>query len=78
MHPLGSNLTEMSDDDLQKKYGELQKRYMQAYRFGPMGVIPQIQMLMQDYQSEIQVRNQRQFEEIQKNSKGPRGIIDIS
>ena len=46
MHPLGSNLTDMSDDDLQKKYGELQKRYMQAYRFGPMGVIPQIQMLM--------------------------------
>jgi hypothetical protein len=78
MHPLGSNLTDMSDDDLQKKYGELQKRYMQAYRFGPMGVIPQIQMLMQDYQSEIQVRNQRQMDEIQKNSKGPRGIIDIS
>jgi hypothetical protein len=78
MHPLGSNLTEMSDDDLQKKYGELQKRYMQAYRFGPVGVIPQLQMLMQDYQFEIQVRNQRQVDEIQKNSKGPKGIIDIS
>ena len=78
MHPLGSNLTELSDADLQKKYGELQKRYMQAYRFGPQSIIPQIQMLMQDYQYEIQIRNQRNMDELMKNTKGPKGIIDIS
>ena len=78
MHPLTPNLKELSDDELQKKYGELQKRYMQAFRFGPGSVIPQLQWLMQDYQYELQLRYQKQAEELQKNSKGPKGIIDIS
>jgi hypothetical protein len=78
MHPLGINLTELTDDELHKKYGELQKRYNQAFRFGPHSIIPQIQMLMQDYQFEIQQRNQRQIEELNKNTNGPKGIIDIS
>lgn len=78
MHPLGPNLTDLSDDDLHKKYGELQKRFGQAYRFGPQSIIPQLQMLMQDYQFEINVRNQKQIEEMNKNSKSPKGIIDIS
>jgi len=76
MHPLVSDL---SDDELHSKYGELQKRFGQAYRFGPQGIIPQLQMLMQDYQYEIGIRNQKQMEELNKNSgKGPKGIIDIS
>jgi hypothetical protein len=78
MHPLGSNLSDLSDDELHKKFGELQKRFGQAYRFGPQSIIPQIQMLMQDYQYEINLRNQRQLDELNKNSKGPKGIIDIS
>lgn len=78
MHPLGTDLTALSDDELHKKYGELQKRFGQAYRFGPQSIIPQIQMLMQDYQYEIGMRNKRQIEEMDKNSKGPKGIIDIS
>jgi hypothetical protein len=79
MHPLGSNLSDLSDDELHSKYGELQKRFGQAYRFGPQGIIPQLQMLMQDYQYEIGIRNQKQMEELNKNSgKGPKGIIDIS
>jgi hypothetical protein len=79
MHPLGTDLSSLSDDELHKKYGELQKRFGQAYRFGPQSIIPQIQMLMQDYQHEISIRNQRQLEELNKNTgKGPKGIIDIS
>jgi hypothetical protein len=78
MHPLGSNLSDLSDDELHKKFGELQKRFGQAYRFGPQSIIPQIQMLMQDYQYEINLRNQKQLDELNKNSKGPKGIIDIS
>jgi hypothetical protein len=78
MHPLGSDLSNLSDDELHKKYGELQKRFGQAYRFGPQSIIPQIQMLMQDYQYEINLRNQKQLDELNKNSKGPKGIIDIS
>jgi hypothetical protein len=79
MHPLGPDLTGLTDDELHKKYGELQKRFGQAYRFGPQSIIPQLQMLMQDYQSEISMRNQKQMEELSKNTgKGPKGIIDIS
>jgi hypothetical protein len=78
MHPLGPDLTGLSDDELHTKYSELQKRFGQAYRFGPQSIIPQLQMLMQDYQMEISLRNQKQLEELNKNSKGPKGIIDIS
>lgn len=81
MHPLGSDLTKLTDDELHKKMGELQKRYTQAYRFGPQSLIPQIQMVMEDYQNEIQTRNRRQMEELLKrsdtNGKGYKGIIDI-
>jgi hypothetical protein len=78
MHPLGPDLTGLTDEELHKKYGELQKRFNQAYRFGPQSIIPQLQMLMQDYQMEIGIRNQKQMAELDKNSKGPKGIIDIS
>jgi len=78
MHPLGPNLTGLSDADLQKKYSELQKRMGQAWRFGPQSVIPQLQMIMEDYQAEISLRMQKQMAELDKNSKNPKGIIDIS
>ena len=79
MHPLAPDLTGLSDDELHKKFSELQKRFGQAYRFGPQSIIPQLQMLMQDYQAEISLRNQKQLEELSKSTgKGPKGIIDIS
>lgn len=81
MHPLGTNLSNLTDDELYKKLGELQKRYMQAYRFGPQSIIPQIQMVMEDYQAEIQRRNSLQMAELNKKmaaeGKGFGGIIDI-
>lgn len=82
MHPLAQDLTPLSDDEVHKKFGELQKRYQQAYRFGPQSIIPQIQMMMEHYQSEIQRRNQKQMDEMMKKAeeggKGLKGIIDIS
>jgi hypothetical protein len=78
MHPLGPNLTGLSDAELQKKYSELQKRMGQAWRFGPQSIIPQLQMIMEDYQAEISLRMQKQMAELDKNSKNPKGIIDIS
>jgi hypothetical protein len=50
----------------------------QAWRFGPQSVIPQLQMIMEDYQAEISLRMQKQMAELDKNSKNPKGIIDIS
>lgn len=82
MHPLLNDLSKLSNEELQKKYGELQKRYMQAYRFGPVSIIPQIQMVMESYQNEIAERNRKSMEEMEKRAqesgRGFKGIIDIS
>ena len=80
-HPLAPDLSGLSSDELFKKYGELQKRFNQAYRFGPASAIPQLQMMMEHYQVEISERNRKQMEEMaakEANGKGYKGIIDIS
>jgi hypothetical protein len=81
MHPLANDLSVLKDDELHHKYGELQKRMIQAYKFGPQAVIPQLQMIMGDYQAEISRRNQKQMDELmaKTNKDGKNnGIIDIS
>lgn len=82
MHPLAPNLSELSMDELMKKYGELQKRQAQAYRMGPHSIIPQIQMMLEHYRIEITERNRKQLDELNKKSqesgKGYNGVIDIS
>jgi hypothetical protein len=69
-------------DELTTKYSELQKRMNQAYRFGPQSIIPQIQMMMEHYQTELSERNRKQLEDMNKKAedtgKGYKGIIDIS
>lgn len=81
MHPLSTNLADLNDDELHKKLGELQKRVLQASRFGPYSIIPQLQMLLDDYQYEVNERNRRKMEEMEKRAeekgKGFKGIIDI-
>ena len=81
-HPLAPNLSELSSEELFQKYTELQKRYNQAYRFGPTSIMPQLQMMMEHYQVEMSERNRKQIEELaqrqQQNGKGYKGIIDIS
>jgi len=84
MHPLGNDLTKLSDDDLNKKFGELSKRFNQAYRFGPQQIIPQLQILMGDYQEEMKRRQAKAMQEMMEKmnkdkngGKGMKGIIDI-
>ena len=81
-HPLAPNLSGLSNEDLFQKYTDLQKRYNQAYRFGPASVMPQIQMMMEHYQIEISERNRKQMEEMaqraEQGGKGYKGHIDIS
>lgn len=82
MHPLSPDLSNVNDDELNKKFGELQKRYMQCWKFGPMDLLPQLQMLMDDYQAEIQRRNAKVIDDMNKRAeakgKGFGGVIDIS
>lgn len=86
MHPLAPNLRNLTDDDLHKKLNELNKRFTQAYRTGPFDIIPQLQMLIEDYNSEVGRRNavrmQEMAEKLDKatkkdDGKGMKGIIDI-
>jgi hypothetical protein len=76
-HPLAPRLSELSLEELTKKYNELTSKMNQAYRMGPYGIIPQMQMLLEDYQLEMQNRHQKQLEEMEKNSKNFKNIIDI-
>lgn len=84
MHPLINDLSKISDEELNKKFSDLSKRFNQAYRFGPQQVIPQLQMLMQDYQEEIKRRQAKAMQEMMEKmdkdkngGKGLRNIIDI-
>jgi hypothetical protein len=79
MHPLTQNLNSLKDEELNQKFADLQKRLSQCYRLGPASAIPQIQMLLADYQTEISLRNRKIMEEMNKkvNDAGIKGIIDI-
>jgi hypothetical protein len=77
MHPLAPNLTGLSDDDLHKKRAELQNRMTFAYRMGQGEIIGQIQLLLGDYDMEIQKRNQKMLDDMQKNNKNFKDKIDI-
>jgi hypothetical protein len=86
MHPLLSSLSNLSDDELNTKLAELHKRYSQAYRGGPFQVLPQLQMLIEDYNAELSRRNAKKMKEMEeklnsamnkKDGKGTKGIIDI-
>jgi hypothetical protein len=81
MHPLADSLSSLTDEELQKKYGELQRRLIQSSRFGPFDLVPQLQMLLEDYQFELSERQRRQVESMEKRAeesgRGFKGIIDI-
>lgn len=77
MHPLSPDLTALSDNDLHKKHGEIVSKLNQAYRIGPFGIIGQLQMVLNDYQAEIQRRNAKMMEDMARKGKDLGGIIDI-
>lgn len=80
-HPLAPNLTTLTQDELNANYSKLLTQLNAAHRFGRTDIVGQIQMLLQDYQEEINNRSQKAMEEMQKamekNSKNFKNIIDI-
>ena len=68
MHPLAPDLANLTDDELQKKYNELNTRINSAYRMGNTDLIMQIQLLLQDYQMEISARQRKMMEDLQKKA----------
>jgi hypothetical protein len=76
-HPLMTNLSELSTEDLHKKYNELTTKMNQAYRFGPVSIIPQMQMVLEDYRTEMDNRNRKLMDEMESRSDKFKGLIDI-
>ena len=78
MHPLAPDLTKLTDDELQKKRSELQNRLAFVYRTGNADLVEQLSMLINDYDIEIQARNQKLMDQMAKASKNFGNIINIS
>lgn len=77
MHPLIPDLANLSTEELHKKYNELTRKLNQAYRFGPSGAIPQMQMILENYRYEMDARNRKLMEEMEAKNDNFKGIIDI-
>lgn len=73
MHPLTPNLSELKDDELQKKYNDLMQKFNVAYRFGNHNLIWQMQELLADYKEELAARQQKALE----NNKDKHNLKDL-
>ena len=77
MHPLVSDLSGLSTEELHKKYNELMQKYNQAHRFGPVSVLPQMKMILENFRYEMDARNKKIMAEMEEKSDKFKGIIDI-
>ena len=77
MHPLLPDLSSMNMEELTKKHGDLLNRITQAYRWGNADMVAQLQMLLNGYQDELSIRNRKALEDMEKQSKQFKNIIDI-
>lgn len=77
MHPLVGNLEELTNEELHKKYNELLAKFNQAHRSGPISIIPQMQMILENYRYEMDKRNRKVIEEMEQKNDKFKGIIDI-
>jgi len=77
LHPLLGDLSEMSDALVHEKYNEIMKRINQASRLGYGGAIGQLQLLLSDYQAEINRRNEKMMAAIAEKNPEFKNIIDV-
>jgi hypothetical protein len=76
-HPLIGDLSVLTNDELHKKYADLTKRIGQAYRMGMSDAVQQLNMMLSDYQAEIQRRNEKMLADMAEKSAEFKHIIDI-
>lgn len=77
MHPLTPDLTGLTDAELQKKHAELVQKLTQSYRYGNAALVGQIQMVIEDYNAELQRRQQKLLDDMMAKDDKFSGIIDI-
>ena len=78
MHPLAPDLSKLTDDELHSKRAELQNKLSFAYRMGHGNLVGQLQMLLDDYGREVEIRNQKMLNDINKNNKNFKDLINIT
>lgn len=77
MHPLAPQLTEVKLDELEKKRNELATNLNRCYQSGRGHMAQQIQMLLMDYEEEIQRRHNAILEQGQQDNESLASKIDI-
>ena len=69
MHPLTNDLSKLTDEELHSKRSDLQNRLSFAYRMGHADMVNQLQLVLDDYAMEIEIRNRRMLEQAQKSGR---------
>lgn len=69
MHPLISDLSKLSDEELFNKNSDLQSKLAFAYRIGNPDMVGQLQLFLYDYREEVGRRNQKMLEDASKRGK---------
>lgn len=77
MHPLTPDVTSLSDQELQKKCNELLTKMNQSYSMGNIDLVSQIQMIYEEYNSEMMRRQQKAYTEMMERGSKFKNIIDI-
>ena len=77
MHPLQINLTKLSDSEIEEKIRELSKKYTTVLQVSPTAST-QLLMLLEDYQFEQKMREQRKNDAMNKDlGEGLDDLINI-
>ena len=77
MHPLLDELSELSNEEVQKKHSDLMQKLNQAYGMGNQMLINQINMIMESYQEELNKRNKKMFDDLAGKDDKWKDLIDI-
>ena len=78
MHPLAQDLSKLTDVELQEKHNDLTKKMTWAYRTGSTSLIGQMQMVLEDFNFEIQARQRKMLDDLAKNNPKFNGTININ
>lgn len=76
-HPLLGSLSELSNEEVQEKYNDITKKLNQAYLMRNPTVINQLTMIMESYQTELNKRHKKMFDDLEVKDDKWKDLIDI-
>jgi len=77
MHPLLDSLDGLSNEEVQKKHGEIMQKLNQAYGMNNPQMIQQLNMIMESYQEELNKRNKKMFDDLAGKDDKFKDLIDV-